>query len=292
MGYFFTGVFATLVATPCSAPFLGTAIAFAFQAPTPLLFLAFTAIGLGLASPFLIIAWVPAAYRLLPRPGAWMEAFKQLLGFTLMGTTVWLFDVLGAQVGPDGATGFLGFLVFVSIGAWVFGRWGGLAAEPVEQLRALAAGAVIAALGGWWLLDLTPAEAATCDDGAVVSADLSFDHEIPWQPFHEQRVAALAGRTLFLDFTADWCVSCKVNERTVLESQAVRDAMGRLKVVPLKADWTRRDAIISAWLERHQRAGVPMYLVIPPSGVEQAILLPEVITPDMVIEALDRAAKG
>lgn len=288
-GYFFTGVFATLVATPCSAPFLGTAIAFAFQAPTPLLFVIFTAIGLGLASPFLFVAFVPAAYKLLPQPGAWMDGFKQILGFTLMATTLWLFDVLAAQIGTDRATGFLGFLLFASLGAWIFGHFGGVASELSRQAKALAVGVAVAAGGAWWLLDLTPAEAAQCDDGKELAATLDFQHEIPWQAFHEDRLKALTGKTVFIDFTADWCVSCKVNEKTVLESAGVRSHMDKLGVVPLKADWTRKDATIAAWLTKYQRAGVPMYLVVPPSGLANAILLPEVITPDMVTGALDKA---
>jgi thiol:disulfide interchange protein DsbD len=290
-GYFFTGVFATLVATPCSAPLLGTAIAFAFQAPTALLFVIFSAIGLGLASPFLFVAFVPAAYRLLPQPGAWMDGFKQVLGFTLMATTLWLYDVLAAQIGIDRGVQFLGFLLFVGLGAWLFGRLGGVAEGLGRQVRGLAVGVAVAAAGGWWLLDLTPAEAADCDDGKTVAANLDFSEHIPWQPFHEERVAALAGKTVFIDFTADWCVSCKVNEKTVLESAAVRERMSKLGVVPLKADWTNKNEMIAAWLKRYGRAGVPMYLVIPPSGAADTILLPEVITPDMVTQALEDAGR-
>jgi thiol:disulfide interchange protein DsbD len=292
VGYFFNGVFATLVATPCSAPFLGSATAFAFSQPTWALVLIFTAIGLGLALPFLLVAFVPAAYRLLPQPGAWMESFKQLLGFTLVGTAVWLVDVLGAEIGADRLTGFLVFLVFASLGAWIFGRWGGPAETSSRKLASLAAGVAVAGIGGWSWLDLQLAEAATCDDGAV-SADVQLDYasHIPWQAFHDKRVEALAGRTLFLDFTADWCVSCKVNEKTILETQRVRDVFAKHKVVPLQADFTRQDPQIKAWLDRYHRAGVPMYLVVPPSGVADAILLPEVITPDMVSDAIEAAAK-
>jgi thiol:disulfide interchange protein DsbD len=288
-GYFFTGVFATLVATPCSAPFLGTAIAFAFAAPTALLVAVFTAIGLGLAAPFLLVAYVPSAWKVLPRPGAWMESVKHLLGFSLMATTLWLVSVLGAQIGFDHTIGFLVFLLGVSVGAWIYGHFGGVAATAAEQLRALAAGVAVASLTAWRFLVLDVAPPDTCDDGTTVAADLSFAEAIPWQPFHEKRLEALAGKTLFVDFTADWCVSCKVNEHTVLESASVRDAMQRLSIVPLKADWTRKDDVIGGWLKRFGRAGVPMYLVIPPEGVSKAVLLPEVITPDMVIQALETA---
>jgi thiol:disulfide interchange protein DsbD len=288
-GYFFTGVFATLVATPCSAPILGAAIAFAFSAPTWMLVLSFTMIGLGLAFPFVVIAFVPALFKVLPQPGEWMESFKQLLAFTLVATTVWLVDVLAHLVGPDRTTGFLAFLVTAAIGAWVFGRWGGVAAEARRQATAAAAGIGVMMLGGWAFLDLQYDD-TECDDGSLVTNELSFAEHIPWQPFTGDRIDRLSGKVVFVDFTADWCVSCKVNERTILETRTVRDAMAQHGVVPLVGDWTRRDQEISDWLKRFGRAGVPMYLVIPPTGVDDAILLPEVITPGMVVDAIEKAA--
>ncbi|MFM2161867.1 MAG: hypothetical protein RLZZ383_1379 [Pseudomonadota bacterium] len=293
LGFFFTGVFATLVATPCSAPILGAATAFAFQAPTAVLVLVFLAIGLGLAAPFLLVAWVPAFFRLLPQPGAWMETLKQALGFTLLGTTVWLVDVLGAQVGPDRLTGFLVFLLFLGAGAWVFGRFGGAAESARTQFVSLGGAAALVLIGGGPWLDLRLDETGACDDGtAEVAATLDYSTSLPWQPFREDRLAALAGRPVFIDFTADWCVSCKVNERTVLETDAVRAAFAKHGVVPLQADWTRKDDVIAAWLARYGRAGVPLYLVVPPSGVAQAVALPEVITPSMVITAIEDATGG
>lgn len=289
-GYFFTGVFATLVATPCSAPFLGTATAFAFQAPTYMLVLVFTFVGLGLAFPFLIVAMVPAAYKLLPKPGEWMETFKQFLGFTLVATTLWLVSVLFGLLGTDGGMGFLAFLTTVSLGAWIFGRWGGVAMEGSKQLKALAVGVGVAMLGGWQFLSLELAPPEACAEGAVDVDGLSFVDEIPWQAFSPQRVADLQGQILFIDFTADWCVSCKVNEATVLETATVRDAMAKHGVVPLEADFTRKDPVIGEWLTQFERAGVPMYLVVPRRGLEGAVLLPEVITPGMVVEALEAAA--
>jgi len=288
-GYFFTGVFATLLATPCSAPFLGTATAFAFAAPTPVLIGIFSFVGLGLASPFLVIAFVPAAYKLLPKPGAWMDAFKQLLGFSLMATTIWLLWVLIAQVGNDRAIGFVSFLLITAIGSWVFGRWGGVAATGREQLGALVVAMGLCIAGGWYFLDLQMAEAATeCDDGSVEEV-LVFHDEIPWQPFSEARVEALQGQPIFIDFTADWCVSCQFNERNILETKPVISAMEEHGIVPLKADWTRKDPIIKEWLNRYNRAGVPLYLVLPADPAKEAIALPEVITAPMVIEALASA---
>lgn len=289
VGYFFTGVFATLLATPCSAPILGTATAFTLTASMPELIAIYTLIGLGLAFPFLVIAFVPALYKLLPRPGAWMETFKHLLGFTLIATTIWLLGVLGTQIGMDRLMAFVAFLGFVSAGCWTFGHFGGVAATLQRQAGAALGAAAIMAVGGWFYVDLAFAETAECDDATTASAsELDFDSHIPWQPFSEKRVAALAGTPVFIDFTAEWCLTCKINEKTVLETSSVRTAMQEHGIVPLKADWTRQDATITEWLGRYGKAGVPFYLVLPANG--DPIPLGEVITPGSVIEALKTAS--
>ena len=287
-GYFLTGVFATLLATPCSAPFLGTGMGFAFSLPTAGVVLFFAVAGLGLAAPFLAIAMVPALYRFLPRPGAWMDAFKQLMGFTLVATTLWLVDVLMAQIGSERGIGFLAVLLVLSMSAWVFGRWGAPTRSIQSQLLALAAALLIAAVGAWAFLDLEMAEEPGVQGAEVAVDDLDFSEAIPWLPFAEQRLDELAGRTVFVDFTADWCLTCKVNERSILETARVRSAMDELGVVPMKADWTRKDPVITRWLKRYGKAGVPFYLVIPADRAQQTIPLPEVITADGVIEALRR----
>ena len=288
-GYFLTGVFATLLATPCSAPFLGTATAFALQAPAAELFAIFTAIGLGLASPFLLIAFFPTLYKLMPQPGEWMEWFKELLGFTLVATAVWLTGVLMAEVGPDRTVDYLWFLAICSMAAWAYGRWGGLGETRARQGAVFGAALLLSTGAGYQLLDLEYAQAAECDDGAVVET-LDFSHEIPWQPFSEKRVANLAGQPMFIDFTADWCVTCKFNERTILETDAVRNAMSAMNIIPLQADFTRMDPVIQAWLDRYKKAGVPFYLVLAADGTPTA--LPEVITQEMVIEAMRQATSG
>jgi thiol:disulfide interchange protein DsbD len=288
-GYFLTGVFATLLATPCSAPFLGTGMGFAFSLPTAGILLFFAAAGLGLAFPFLIIAVVPALFRFLPRPGAWMDTFKQLMGFTLVATTLWLVDVLIGQVGADGGVGFLATLLFVAMGAWIFGRWGGPTQSGARQLGAFAMAVAVSALGALWFLDLEPAPDLQPEGQALVT-ELDFSEEMPWQAFSEERLEQLDGTLVFVDFTADWCLTCKVNEKTILATAAVREGMAELGVVPLKADWTRRDEVITRWLRRYGKAGVPFYLVIPADRSLPNIALPEVITTGTVLDALRRAA--
>ena len=175
----------------------------------------------------------------------------------------------------------------------MFGRWGG-PTEPVQrQLGAFAGAIALCGMVGWQMLDFEVPEDETCDSGAVVVAsELDWNgDDVPWQPFSEARVAELAGQPIFIDFTADWCLTCKVNEKTVLNTQTVRDAMKKAGVVPLKADWTRKDEVITAWLQRYGRAGVPFYLVIPQDPAAEPIPLPEVITPDLVARALAQASK-
>ena len=168
--------------------------------------------GLGLAFPFLLVAFIPKVFDYLPKPGAWMETFKQVMGFTLIATTVWLVDVLGSQTGIVGTTGFLTFLTFVSISCWIFGKWGGLTAPPSQQIKAFLTGLIISSVAGYFSLT-TEFFIETANVNVSDSSSLSFQEEIPWQPFSDQVVQDLKGKPLFIDFTADWCLTCKVNEK-------------------------------------------------------------------------------
>jgi thiol:disulfide interchange protein len=289
VGHILTGAFATFLATPCSAPFLGTGMGFAFTLPSWGILLFFGVAGLGLAAPFLAIAYVPALAGLLPKPGAWMDTFKQVLGFTLVATTVWLLDVVASQTGQAGAVGFVAFLFAVSLACWILGQWAGPIATNRSKVVALIVALGVTALGGKTFLVTEFATPEVVDSGTV-KADLDFSEAVPWQSFSEERVAALKGHPVFIDFTADWCLSCKANEKTVLESETVRMAMKEHGIVPLKADWTRRDPVITEWLQRFGKAGVPFYLMLPADGSKAPIPLPEVITPGIVIDGF-KAAK-
>lgn len=289
-GHFLTGAFATLLGTPCSAPFLGPAVGFAFALPMWALFLFFTVIGLGLAFPFLLVAAIPATARVMPQPGPWMITFKNLMGFTLIGTTVWLVDVLGSQTSPDAVTGYLAFLATVGFASWLFGHYGGLAESAGRQVAAMGA-ALGFTVGGWLtFVDLEAAAAPDCGPVAAKTEGLDFSAEIPWQRFSDATVAELRGKdqAMFVDFTAEWCLTCKVNENTVLATDEVRGTMQKLGVIPLRADWTKRDPEITNWLQRYGRAGVPFYVVIPKCGGDP-IPLSEVITPTQVVDAMAQA---
>ena len=282
--YFMIGVFATLLATPCSAPFLGTGIGFAFTLPPAGILLFFAIAGLGLASPFLLVAFVPAFFKVLPQPGAWMETFKQIMGFTLLATTVWLIDVLGSQTGMAGVTGFLSFLTVVSIGAWIFGTWGSVIATSKAQLTSFIIAIALSIAAGFFFLTTEFAEPTIAAE-LTEQSEMDFSEDIPWQPFSDENIDALKAdrKAIFIDFTADWCLSCKVNEKNVLETETIRNAMKEQGIVPVKADWTRRDDTISRWLKEYGKAGVPFYLFIDAKGVAHP--LPEVLTTGIVLDA-------
>ena len=285
--YFMIGVFATLLATPCSAPFLGTGIGFAFTLPPAGILLFFSVAGLGLAFPFLLVAFVPAFFKFLPEPGAWMDTFKQIMGFTLMATTVWLVDVLGSQTGMVGVTGFLSFLTVVGIGCWIFGKWGSVIASKQSQITSFMIAILLSTAAGFFFLTTEFAEPEIAVELSA-SDTLDFSEEVPWQPFSDENIAQLKTdqKAIFIDFTADWCLSCKVNEKNVIETDTVRNAMKERGIIPVKADWTRRDDTISRWLKEYGKAGVPFYLYIDAKG--NAHPLPEVLTTGILLEAFQK----
>ncbi|MET0406032.1 MAG: thioredoxin family protein [Cystobacter sp.] len=271
------GVLAVVLATPCSAPLLGTAVGFAL-AQGPLTVLAtFLFMGLGLALPFCLLVLVPGLSKRLPRPGMWMEHAKKLLGFALLATTVWLVWVMGGLAGVDGMARLLAFLTVVALGAWLYGLQQD--ATGGRKVAGLVAVAVVLLGGGVGFLRFEEVR------GSQV-------REVSAQAWSEEAVAAAlaAGQPVFIDFTADWCLTCKFNERTVLARDDVRAAFAQHKVAFFVADWTRRDASISAKLAQFGRAGVPMYLLVNPSAPEKPEVLSELLTPDSLIESVRRAA--
>ncbi len=275
-GHFVTGLFATLMATPCSAPFLGTAVGFALGEPTAIVFAVFTAVGLGMAAPYLLLAAWPAAARLLPKPGAWMVRLKEVMGFLLAGAAIWLFYVLAQQVSAAS-------LALVQLGLLLLALvvWLSRTARPGLQ-RAAAVTAVLAVAGGTvWAAAAAPA--ARRSVLAEPARGL-----IAWQPFERARAEQLAaaGTLVFVDVTADWCVTCKVNERLVLETPEVAGAFDRNGVVAMRADWTARDRAIGDFLAAHGRYGIPFYVLYRPGG--ETHVFPELITRDLVIGAVER----
>ncbi|QAT88896.1 Thiol:disulfide interchange protein DsbD [Corallococcus coralloides] len=279
------GVLAVVLATPCSAPLLGTAVGFAFAAGPATVVAVFMALGLGLALPFCLLVLVPGLAKRLPKPGMWMERGKQVLGFALLGTTVWLVWVMGGLAGVDGMARLLAFLIAVGLVTWLYGQSQGLEGGRRGVTVALAVLVLVGA--GGVALRFEEAQASLETRGAAVASHGGA------QAWDEAAVTAAlaAGQPVFVDFTADWCLTCKFNERTVLSRDDVRQAFLKHNVAFFVADWTRRDARITTMLAEHGRAGVPMYLVLSPGSPDKPEVLNELLTADSVITAVQRAAE-
>ncbi|MCP5368545.1 MAG: thioredoxin family protein [Hyphomicrobiales bacterium] len=277
-GHFLTGAFATLLATPCSAPFLGTAIGFAFSRGTAEILAVFAALGLGLAVPYLVVAAVPGLATRLPRPGMWMVRLRQVLGFALAATALWLITVLATQAGKP-AAGAIGALA-IAIGAVLYLRH----RRPVAGPVALGALAVLAA-AAFAVPSVMAPPAPQPGAAAARAAKADF-----WVPFDEAAIDGLvaAGKVVFVDVTADWCITCQVNKAVVLGRGEVRDRLGGGTVTPMQADWTRPDPAIAAYLASFGRYGIPFNAVYGP-GAPRGLPLPELLTPGAVLDALDRA---
>ncbi len=273
-----TGVLAVAVASPCTAPFMGAALGFAITLPAVQALAVFAALGLGMALPYLLASLWPAVARALPRPGAWMARFKVLMAFPMFATVIWLVWVIGQQTGIDGAAALLAVLLALAFIAWALGTPG------IGRLgRAIfgAAGALGLAAALSWML---PALHASADTGPARGADAGAG----WEPWSEQRVAELraAGKPVFVDFTAAWCVTCQYNKRTTLADAAVKADFSARGVVLLRADWTRRDPAITAALAAFGRNGVPVYVLYGRDGAPQ--LLSEILSTGEVRDALAR----
>ncbi len=279
-GHFGSGLFATLMATPCSAPFLGTSVGFALSQSAGTILAIFAAVGLGMALPYLALAVTPKSVGWLPKPGPWMLHFKVVMGFLLAGTAVWLLYVLSSQMSRERLASVEITLLLLALFVWMRSRgagrlWKGIGAVGVAASAlatvAIAAGAV------------RPGAAAA----ATTASEL-----IPWTEFDRGEAERLAagGRLVFVDVTADWCFTCKVNERLVLETAEVAAAFERWRVVPMKADWTNRSDAIARFLADHGRYGIPFYLLYRPG--EEPHLFGELLTKAGLLEVLDRAGRA
>jgi DsbC/DsbD-like thiol-disulfide interchange protein/cytochrome c biogenesis protein CcdA len=268
-GAFWTGALAAFVATPCTGPFMGAALGAALVLPAAAALAVFGGLGLGLALPFLLLGFVPVLRRRLPRPGPWMVRFQRILSVPMFVTALGLAWILGRQAGVDGMTLGLAAALALGLGLWWWGASG--------RRLGLALGLAAAAAG---LLLVRPGGAMPPVPGAAESG-------LAAEPFSAERLAALRaeGRGVFLYFTADWCLTCKVNERTVLDRDAVAAAFRARQVAVLVGDWTRADPEIGRFLAAHGRSGVPLYLYYPPGGAAP-VVLPQILTVDTVTEAV------
>ena len=287
IGAFFTGVLAVVVAAPCSAPFMASAIGWALLQPPVAALSVFAALGVGLALPFVAVSFAPALFKLLPRPGVWMDIFRKVLAFPMYGAAAWLAWVFVLEAG-DAALPFL-FAAAVALGFAAF-LWGvsqhGLKPWLSRALAVVALIAVVPLSFAGAKMSATPvASAATPTTGPVAG--------VPTEPWSPDKVAAIraSGKPVFVDFTAAWCVTCQVNERTALATSAVADAFKKTGAVYLKADWTNRNPDIAKALAAVGRSGVPLYLLYDAGGTGDPKILPQLLTSGGVVEALNAAAK-
>lgn len=292
LGSFLTGALAALVATPCTAPFMGVALGFALTQPWPAALAVFLALGLGLALPYLVLTLVPGFAGWLPRPGAWMDRIKQLLAFPLYLTAAWLVWVLSLQAGAGAVFAMLVGMILVAFAAWLFEIRHDLegSRRRVIGVASLAAGLGAFAVATWPQAGAAPLpHAGTADSsgarGGVVSPDQTA--ALVFEPYSPARLATLraAGTPAFVNLTAAWCITCQVNERLALSSQRVGEAFRARGIVALKGDWTNRDPDITRLLDSFGRSGVPLYLFYQP-GREAPVILPQLLTESIVIDAI------
>jgi thiol:disulfide interchange protein DsbD len=281
-GAFFNGVLATVLATPCTAPFLGVAIGFAFTQPPLVIVMMFVAVGLGLAAPFVALCWQPKWLRLLPKPGAWMERFKVAMGFPMLATAMWLFWLTGTRLGKTGVLWLGMFLVLLALAAWIWGEFVQRGSRRKGLAMAICLVLVAGAYGGILEKQLQwRAPAGAKKEG------------IDWKKWSPEAVeqARKDGHPVLVDFTADTCLNCQVNKITSLEIEPTRRKLKETDTVAFLADFTDEDPAIARELQRYGRPGVPLVLVYPKDPAKPAIVLPAILTPSTVLDALDKVAK-
>jgi thiol:disulfide interchange protein DsbD len=279
-GSFFTGVLAVVVATPCTAPFMGAAIGYALSAPAAVTFAVFTALAVGLAAPYVALTLQPAWTRLLPRPGAWMEVLRQAVSIPIFITVIWLAWVLAAAYGTGILAALLASFLLLAIAGWFLGRW------PAKRWATIVAAAILIGVVALCFLVL---KKLTTASETLSPPEMNG----VWQPWSEAAVSRslAAGQPVFVDFTASWCLSCQVNERVALNQPSVQRAFQAANVALFRADWTRHDEAITQALTELGRSGVPAYALYAP-GDKSPRLLPEVLTPGIVTGALGKLPKA
>ncbi|MEO7318559.1 MAG: thioredoxin family protein, partial [Chthoniobacteraceae bacterium] len=273
-GAFVHGLFTTLLGTSCTAPFVGPVLGFAVTQPPAIIFSIFATMAVGMSLPYVLLTWQPAWMRFLPKPGVWMERFKQLMGFVLLAVVVWLLGVVGSTRGASAMTATAWFLTILALAGWIFGagqrRW-----------WAVILAVMVATAGGKFFLPDAMRKAP------LVTKEIKANSVgIVWEPFSEERLAeARKAGPVFIDFTADWCPNCKTNEALVINTKAVADVFKAKKVTTLVADWTDFDPAITAKIKGFQRIGVPVYVYYLP-GSPDPIVLPEILTQSILLRPL------
>lgn len=285
VGAFFTGALLVLLSTPCSAPFLGTAMGFAFTASTPVLFLFFTAAGLGLALPYLLVCAFPAVLKVFPKPGKWMVILQKAMGVLLLATVAWLLWIVNQQAGEMGVALFAGFLLATAFYSFCIGKFAPPGSSFAYEVRLLVIGAI--ALAFAWFTWSAPQYEKILEErfNARMAQQVL---EGGWYRYSPELVAefAKAGKTIFIDATADWCLTCKANEAAVLSDKDLLQKLDSAGVVRMKADWTRETPEVNELLYSMGKSGVPAYAIYPKGDKAQQVVLPELLTSNLILEAI------
>jgi thiol:disulfide interchange protein DsbD len=279
-GAFFNGILATAFALPCTAPVLAGAVGFALTQPPATLVLIFLAVGAGLAAPFVLLCWNPGWLKFLPKPGLWMQRFKVAMGFIMLATAVWLFWVTATRLGKSGVLWFGLFLVVLALAAWIWGEF--VQRNAKRTGLAMAISLLLAASGYGFILE----HQLHWRSSQTVQPDA-----LDWQPWSDAAVAKAraAGHPVLVDFTADTCINCQINKITSIDIQRTREKLRQINAVTLEGDFTDEDPAIARELRQFGRPGVPLVLVYPADPTLPPIVLPPVLTPGIVLDALDKA---
>lgn len=275
MGSFFSGVLATVVATPCTAPFMGAALGFALSQSTFIAMSVFSMMALGMSAPYFLLTCFPALLKKMPRPGDWMETFKHWMAFPLFATVIWLLSVFTDQTSTKRLFWVLWMLLALGIAVWVYGRFCKAYDSKISKVI------------GFSLIAISAFGANFTVQKALEGDIVESSEGLNWEPYSEERLMSFLkdSRYVFVNFTASWCLTCQANLHGALSSSAVVEAFQKANVVCLKADWTKRDPELTATLAKLGRSGVPTYALYKPTDPEP-IMLPEILTEDIVLEAL------
>ncbi|WP_295098019.1 thioredoxin family protein [uncultured Fibrobacter sp.] len=285
VGAFFTGALLVLLSTPCSAPFLGTAMGFAFTASTPVLFLFFTAAGLGLALPYLLVCAFPGALKVFPKPGKWMVILQKVMGVLLLATVAWLLWIVNEQAGGMGIALFAGFILATAFFSFCIGKFAPPGSSFAYEVRLLVIGAIAFAFT-WFTWSAPQYEKILNERFEARMAKQVL--EDGWYRYSPEAVAefAKAGRTIFIDATADWCLTCKANEAAVLSDKDLLQKLDSAGVIRMKADWTRETPEVNELLYSMGKSGVPAYAIYPKGDKSKQVVLPELLTSNLILEAI------
>ena len=284
-GSFAQGILATLLATPCTAPFLGTALGFAFSQTSAVIAAMFASIAAGMAFPYLLLSAQPGWMKFLPKPGAWMERLKQFMGFPLLATLLWLLYIIGQQRGTEAVIWASATYLCLALAVWLYGAFLGPLSSARAKTFATLGIALSLLLGlGYFTGNLFARAAATAPEKSAAAPP----DGMPWVPYSEAELQRLLGegKPVFVDFTADWCITCKFNVRTAIDTKTVRAAFEKLGIVPMLADWTNSNPEITKKLAQFDRVGVPFYLFYPAGRPDDPVILPELLTEQILLRAV------